>query len=61
MLVLMRRKGEKIVINDNIVIKVDSLTRKQVHLAIEAPKDVSVFREELLDDLVGERQETVRP
>ena len=47
MLVLSRKLGEKIVINGNIVLTVVKVDRNQVRLGIEAPKDVSVYREEI--------------
>ena len=50
MLVLSRKIGEKIVIADNIVLTVISVDRGKVRVGIEAPKEVKVFRSELLDD-----------
>lgn len=47
MLVLSRKLNEKIVINGNIVITVVKMDRNQVRIGIEAPGDVSVFREEI--------------
>jgi carbon storage regulator len=48
MLVLNRKVGERIVIEDNIVITVVAVNGQQVRLGIEAPRSVSVWREELL-------------
>ena len=51
MLVLSRRLNEKIVLPDlNITVKVVSLERGRVRIGIEAPADVAVMRQELLDD-----------
>lgn len=47
MLVLSRKLNEKIVINGNIVITVVKMDRNQVRIGIEAPNDVSVYREEI--------------
>lgn len=47
MLVLSRKEGERIVVNGNIVITVASVDRGKVRLAIEAPKDVPIHREEV--------------
>lgn len=47
MLLLTRRVGEKIRIDDNVIIKVISVTGPNVHLGIEAPKNVAVHREEV--------------
>jgi carbon storage regulator len=48
MLVLARKLGEKIVINDNIIITIVKLSDHQVRVGVEAPKDVVVMREELV-------------
>ena len=47
MLVLSRKLGEKIVIGDNIVITVVKIDRNQIRIGIEAPNDISVYREEI--------------
>lgn len=47
MLALTRRPGETIVIGDNIRIKVAEVTGNQVKLAIDAPRDIPVHREEI--------------
>lgn len=47
MLVLSRKLGERIYINDNIVITIVEIDRGKVRLGIEAPKDVEILREEL--------------
>ena len=46
MLVLSRKLNEKIVIDGGIVITVVKIDRNQVRIGIEAPGNVSVFREE---------------
>lgn len=46
-LVLTRRLAESIVIGDDVTITVVCITRGQVKLAISAPRDVSVDREEI--------------
>lgn len=48
MLALVRRVGEKIIINGNIVVEVVSASRDKVKLAFDAPKDIKIVREELL-------------
>lgn len=49
MLVLSRKKDEKIIIGDNITIMVIEIRGDKVRLGIEAPKDVSVHRQEVYD------------
>ena len=48
MLVLSRKLGEKIYINDNICITIVDIDRGKIRLGIEAPRDVPIFRQELL-------------
>lgn len=50
MLVLSRKLGEKIYISDNICITIVDIDRGKIRLGIEAPRDVPIFRQELLTD-----------
>jgi carbon storage regulator CsrA len=47
MLVLTRRQGETVVIADGIRVRVASISGKHVRLAIEAPREIAVDREEV--------------
>jgi carbon storage regulator len=47
MLVLSRRKNEKLIINDDITIVVVDVKGDKVRLGVMAPKEVSVHREEV--------------
>ncbi len=50
MLVLSRRVGERIIINDNIIIEVVAIrSGNAVSLGISAPTNVPIARAELLD------------
>jgi carbon storage regulator len=51
MLVLSRKRDERIVIGDNIVITVVDVRGDKVRLGIEAPSEVPVHRQEVLDAL----------
>lgn len=58
MLVVSRKNGQRIMINDNIVITVVESKYGQCKIAIEADKDVKIYREEIyyqikLANLVG--------
>jgi carbon storage regulator len=46
-LVLTRRIGEKITIGDNVTVSVLGLKGHQVRIGIDAPRDVTVNREEV--------------
>ncbi len=51
MLVLARKEDESIVIGDDIVVKVVSVENGVVKLGIEAPKEISIVRTELLEEI----------
>lgn len=48
MLVLSRKLGEKIWIGETVSITVVDIDRGKIRLGIEAPRDVPVYRQELL-------------
>lgn len=56
MLVLTRKLGESIRINDNIVVKVVELDSRHVKLGIEAPRNISVNREEIYERIQRENK-----
>lgn len=47
MMIMRRRKGEKILIGDNIVIHISQIGRNKVKMAIQAPREILVIAEEL--------------
>ena len=47
-LVLTRRKGESIFIGDDIEVTIVCVNGKQVKIAIEAPRELNIVRDELL-------------
>ncbi len=47
MLILTRKSGESIIINENIKIKILSIKKNYVKIAIEAPENIPVYREEI--------------
>lgn len=56
MLVLSRKQDEKIIIGDSITLMVISIQGDKVRLGIEAPKDVSIHREEVYQAIQRERE-----
>lgn len=55
MLVLSRKRNESVVINDNIVVTVIDVRGDKVRIGIEAPRDVSVHRQEVLEAILNEK------
>lgn len=64
MLVLGRKPGEYIVINDNIIVKVIKGEEGHLRLAIDAPPDIAIIRGELLEEeqpSQSRQQQFIRP
>jgi len=57
MLVLTRKKGEKIIIDDNIELTVVEIEGNKVKLGIDAPKSIEVHREEVYRRIEEENKE----
>ncbi|WP_018652973.1 carbon storage regulator CsrA [Actinobacillus capsulatus] len=67
MLILTRKIGESLLIGDNVEITVLSVRGNQVKLGVNAPKEISVHREEiyhrikaLADDAADEKHSNQR-
>jgi len=58
MLVLTRKLGQSIIINDNISVTVLEVKGEAVRIGIEAPKDVTIYRHELYEEIKKENQIT---
>ncbi len=59
MLVLSRKKDEKIIIGDKIAIMVVDIQGDKVRLGIEAPREVTVHREEVYQAIQKKQAEPV--
>ncbi len=53
MLILSRKKGEKIIIDNKIEIIVADIKNNEVRLGIKAPKDVQIFRSEIYEKILA--------
>jgi carbon storage regulator len=56
MLILTRKTGETIVINENIRVTVLAVKGNQVRIGIEAPEDVPVHRHEVQERIKAEAE-----
>jgi len=59
MLVLTRKKGQSIIIHDNIEITVLDVEGENIKIGISAPREVQVIRKELLVSVKETNQESV--
>ncbi len=53
MLLLSRKPGQSIVVNDDIVITVVAVDRNRVQIGIRAPGHVPIFRQEIVERMVA--------
>ena len=54
MLVLTRRRGQSVMIGDDVRLVIVEISGDQVRLGIEAPRTVEVHRQEVYDDIVAQ-------
>lgn len=60
MLVLARKKGESIIIGDNVEVVILSVEGDTVRLGINAPKSVQIHRKEIYDSIQESNKEAVQ-
>ena len=56
MLILTRRVGETLMIGDEVTVTVLGVKGNQVRIGVNAPRDVSVHREEIYERIKREQQ-----
>lgn len=60
LLVITRKKGESILIGDNIEISISKIEEGSVKLAINAPREMTILRKELYEEVEHENKEAVK-
>lgn len=56
MLILRRKAGESFLIGEDVKVTIIATKDKEVQLAIDAPKEVSVLRTELVNAMIENRE-----
>ena len=56
MLILTRKIGESLMIGDNVIVTVLGVKGTQVRIGVNAPKEVTVHREEIYKKLINEKK-----
>ncbi len=59
MLILTRKKDESIIINGNIEIQIIGIEEGKVKIGINAPKEIEIFRSEVLEKILESNKEAV--
>ena len=59
MLVLSRKIGQQIMIGQNITIKIVDVQGENVRIAIEAPKEIKIYRGEIYKAIVEENKQAI--
>lgn len=50
MLILTRKRNEKVIISENISITILDIANDKIKIGIEAPENVKIYRSELIED-----------
>lgn len=59
MLIITRKKGESLMIGDDIEITISKIDDGSVKLGINAPKNVSILRKELYEEVENENKQAI--
>ena len=59
MLVITRKQGESILIGDDIEIKISKIEDGSVKLAISAPREMTILRNEVLEKVKEENKQAI--
>lgn len=61
MLALTRRVGERIVIGANVVVTIVDIKGDSIRIAIDAPREIKIYRGEIFDAIAAENKEAAVP
>jgi carbon storage regulator len=61
MLIITRRPGQRVMVGDDVIIAVVDVKGANVRIGIEAPKDVPIYREEVLPERAADGPRTEQP
>ena len=59
MLILNRKIGESIILGDNIEVKILDIQDGKIKVGIEAPKDITILRKEVYDEVIEENKKSL--
>lgn len=59
MLILNRKIGESIILGDDIELKILEVQDGKIKIGIEAPKDVTILRKEVYDEVIEENKKSL--
>ena len=59
MLILNRKIGESIILEDHIEIKILEIQDGRVKIGVEAPRDISILRKEVYDAVIEENKKII--
>jgi len=57
MLVVTRKHGQKIIVNNDIEIMILDIKGDQVRIGINAPKNISIYRQEVYEEICNANKE----
>jgi carbon storage regulator len=60
MLVISRKPGESFLIGDNIRINIVSSSNDKITIAIDAPKEIKIIREELMETIQANQESNIK-
>lgn len=58
-LALSRKKGDSIIVNENIEIVIIDIGKEQVKIGIKAPKNIPIYRKEVYEQITNENKQAI--